>query len=250
MSENRKFIRFFKWVTVIFFILTYVFSIQEFKHPFINNGFLETIFGGLFASFGVMLLAEIKKYSISKRSTEDLLYFTLLGLYSDLVVEAKNVDVYLKNPDSPVPNNLFSDRLPAISGYINALRGINYAPFKENDISKQWNAYRGKEFQCLDNHTIACRTHLFLAINQEKLRALDRQITYYNPTAKDHNVSVTLRKMKADAIERARAIEAMQDCISATCANRYQWKEEKANLQSLEIGLPTENPRLALFFED
>ena len=175
---------------------------------------------------------------------------TLLGLYSDLVVEAKNSDVYLKNPDSPVPNNLFSDRLPAISGFINTLRGIDYAPFKENDISKQWNTYRGKEFQSLDNHAMACRTHLFLAINQEKLRTLDRQITYYNPTAKDHDVSVTLKKMKADAIERARAIEELQDCISTACANRYQWKEEKANLQSLEIGLPTENPRLASFFED
>ena len=61
---------------------------------------------------------------------------------------------------------------------------------------------------------------------------------------------MTLRKMKADAIERAHAIEVMQDCISAACVNRYQWKEEKANLQSLEIGLPTENPQLASFFEE
>ncbi len=250
MSESKKLIRFFFWITALFLVLTYVFSIVKFSYCFLSNDFLEIVFGGLFASFGVMLLAEIKKYSISKRTTEDLLYVTLLGLYSDLVVEAKNSDVYLKNPDSPVPNNLFSDRLPAISGFINTLRGIDYAPFKENDISKQWNAYRGKEFQSLDNHAIACRTHLFLAINQEKLRALDRQITYYNPTAKDHDVSVTLKKMKADAIERARAIEKMQDCISTACANRYQWKEEKANLQSLEIGLPTENPRLTSFFED
>lgn len=250
MSENKKYIRFFSWVTALFLILTYIFSVVEFSFPLLNSDFLEIVFGGLFASFGVMLLAEIKKYSITKKSTEDLMYFSLLGLYSELVVEAKNADVYLKNPDSPVPENLFSDRLPAISGYINTLRGIDYAPFKENDISKQWNAYKGKEIQCLDNHAIACRTHLFLAINQEKLRALERQITYYNPTAKDHDVSVTLTKMKADAVERARAIAEMQDCISTACANRYQWEEEKASLQSLEIGLPTENPRLASFFED
>ena len=250
MSESKKLIRFFFWITALFLVLTYVFSIVKFSYCFLSSDFLEIVFGGLFASFGVMLLAEIKKYSISKRSTEDLLYVTLLGLYSDLVVETKNSDVYLKSTNVPVPDNLYSDRLPAISGFINTLRGIDYAPFKENDISKQWNAYRGKEFQSLDNHAIACRTHLYMAINQEKLRALDRQITYYNPTAKDHDVSVTLRKMKADAIERARAIEELQDCISTACANRYQWKEEKANLQSLEIGLPTENPRLASFFED
>ena len=250
MSENKKYIRFFSWVTALFLVLTYVFSIVEFSFTLLSSNFLEIVFGGLFASFGVMLLAEIKKYSISKRSAEDLMYFTLLGLYSDLVVEAKNSDVYLKNPSAPVPDNLYSDRLPAISGYINALRGIDYSPFRENDISRQWNTFRGQEFQCLDNHAIACRTHLFLAINQEKLRALDRQLTHYHPTSMDHDVNVTLRKMKADAIERAHAIEIMQNRISAACANRYQWKEEKANLQSLEIGLPTENPRLTSFFED
>lgn len=250
MSENKTFIRFFSWVTALFLALTYVFSIIEFSFPILNSNFLEIVFGGLFASFGVMLLAEIKKYSISKRSTEDLLYFTLLGLYSDLVVEAKNSDVYLKNTNVPVPDNLYSDRLTAICGYISTLRGIDYSPFRENDISRQWNVYRGQEIQRLDNHVIACRTHLFLAINQEKLRALDRQLTHYYPSSMDHDVNVTLRKMKADAIERARAIEAMQDRISSARANCYRWQEEKANLQSLEIGLPTENPRITSFFED
>lgn len=250
MSENKKFIRFFLWVSALFLVLTYVFSVVRFSVSFLSTDFLEIVFGGLFASFGVMLLAEIKKYSISKRSAEDKMYFALLGLYSELVVESKNADVYLNNPDSPVPDNLFSDRLPAISGYINALRGIDYAPYRENDISKQWNAYRRKEFQNLDSHMIACRTHLFLAINQEKLRALDRQITQYHPTSKDHDVSVTLRKMKLDANDRTRAIEEMQDSISATYAKRYHWKEEKANLQSIEIGLPAENPMLTSFFKD
>ena len=188
MSENKKYIRFFSWVTALFLILTYISSIVKLSLLFLNSEFLEIVFGGLFASFGVMLLAEIKKYSMSKRATEDLMYFSLLGLYSELVVEAKNADVYLKNPDSPVPEKLFSDRLPTICGYINTLRGIDYAPFRENKIFKQWNAYKEKEFQLLDNHAIACRTHLLLAINQEKLRALDRQIAYYNPTAKDHDV--------------------------------------------------------------
>ena len=250
MSESKKYIRFFSWITGLFLVLTYVFSIVKFSCRFLNSDFLEIVFGGLFASFGVMLLAEIKKYTMSKRSTEDLMHFSLLGLYTELVVEAKNADVYLKNPDSSVPENLFSDRLATICSYINTLRGVDYAPFIENNISKQWNKYKGEEFQGLDNHVIACRTHLSLAINHEKLRALERRIANYYPTSKDHDVNITLRKMNADALERAQAIEALQDTISTACAGRYSWKEEKENLQSLEIGLPTENPRLASFFED
>lgn len=250
MSENRKFIVFFSWITALLFILTYFFSVITFSYQFLSSDFLEIVFGGLFASFGVMLLAEIKKYHINRRNTENTLYFTLLNLYAELVIEAKSADVYLKNLDSMVPDSLFSDRATVINSYIFSLRGIDYNPFRENGISKQWNEFRAKEFQCLDCHVIDCRTKLFLAINNEKLRALDQQITNYNPIARDHDVNITLNKIKANATERVRAIERVQDAFSATYENRYHWEQERTSLQSLEIGLPTENPSIAAFFKE
>ena len=250
MSENKQFIVFFSWVTGVFLILTYIFSVVKFSWRFVSSDFLVVAFGGLFASFGVMLLAEIKKYFISKRSSEDMLYFTLLGLYTELIVEAKNAEVYLNNQDSMVPDNLFKDRVPQISGYIYSLRNIDYAPFRKNKIESQWTEYRKNELPNLDNHVIICNTYLFLAISQEKMKALDRGLAHYHPIGKDHDVNVMLKKTHADAIARTLVIEKMQDVLFSTYSNRYMWEKEKEKLQTLEIGLPTENPNLKAFFEE
>lgn len=250
MSENKQFIAFFSWITGVFLILTYIFSVVKFTWRFLSSDFLVVAFGGLFASFGVMLLAEIKKYFINKRSAEDMLYFTLLRLYTELIVEAKNAEVYLNNQDSMVPDNLFKDRVPQISGYIYSLRNIDYAPFRKNKIESQWTEYRMKELPNLNDHVIICNTHLFLAINQEKMKALDRGLAHYHPIGKDHDVNVTLKKTHADAIARTLVIEKMQDVLFSAYSNRYMWEKEKERLQSLEIGLPTENPNLKAFFEE
>ena len=72
-----------------------------------NNDFLVVAFGGLFGSFGVTLLAEIKKYFVNKRDSEIKLYSTFLALYSELVVEVKNAEYFLSEPII-IPDNLFS----------------------------------------------------------------------------------------------------------------------------------------------
>lgn len=250
MSENKKFIRFFTWVTVIFFILTYVFSIQEFKHPFINNGFLETIFGGLFASFGVMLLAEIKKYVINKRNLEDLMYFTLLNLYNELVLQAKYADLYITHPYAEVPSNVFSTGAFVICSYINTLRGIDYTPYKKTCVLCQWNCYRSNEFIALNKHVNWCNNNLFIAITQEKINALNQGKGAYNPIASDHDVNITLRKMKANALERTKAIEPIMNILSSTYPERYQWEKDKKVANEAKICLPFEDPELNAFFKD
>ena len=208
------------------------------------------VFGGLFASFGVMLLAEIKKYFVNKRIAEDFLYDTLLSLYSELMIEVKNTDVYQSNPDAAVPDNLYSNRAPAMNGYLYSLRRIDYSPYKENAFSKVWEAYKQNEFLVLEKHINFCFTHLYLAINQEKIRALEHGATTYHPTGKDRDVSITLRKMKANATERIQAIEILIDALSSMYENRYSWEAEKEKYQALKIGLPTENPELMEFFEE
>ena len=116
MSENKKYISFFSWITALFLVLTYVFSIVKISSPFMSSDFLEIIFGGLFASFGVMLLAEIKKYTMNKQIAEDNLYDSLVSLYAELVVQSKQTEVYLNNQTAAVPENLYSNRAAAMAG--------------------------------------------------------------------------------------------------------------------------------------
>lgn len=250
MSENRKFIAFFSWVTLIFLVLTYVFSIQNFEYPYINNGFLETVFGGLFASFGVMLLAEIKKYYINKKNMEDLLYFTMLNIYNELVLETKYADLYITHPSTEVPSNVFSERVPAYCGYMNTLRGIDYATYGKSCILCRWNWYRSKELPNLNKHVNWCSNRLFIAVTQEKLNAQYQGKGAYNPVSSDHDVNVTLHKMKADALERIKAINPLMSTISSVYPDRYQWEKDKTISNDAIIRLPSEDPELNAFFKD
>ena len=68
MSNNKKFIKYLSWCTGISLILSYVSCVFVFDYTFLNNNFLLTLFGGVFASFCVMLLSEIKKYLDNKKT--------------------------------------------------------------------------------------------------------------------------------------------------------------------------------------
>ena len=89
-----------------------------------------------------------------------------------------------------------------------------------------------------------------LAINQEKLRALEQKITTYHPVGKDHDVNITLKKMKANIDERTHAIEQVLDLFSSNCKKTYGWEEEKEKYHGIEIGLPIDSPELKAFFEE
>ncbi len=251
MSENKKFIVFFSWCTGLLLVATYVFSILQFEYPMLTSDFLVVIFGGLFASFGVMLLAEIKKYFINKRAAEDTLYFTLLNLYIELNIETKNADVYLNNPSTPVPDNLFSDSVPSIGQALTTLKYLDYSTFAKTKINKHWREYKAKEIPCLDEHLGYSRSYLFMAINRDKLKALDEKgLTAYHPTSQDQAVKVTLTKIKANAINRSQEIESLMEEIISSYKDRYSWEEAKKKIQNTDVGLPTDNERINSFFEE
>ena len=251
MSENRKFIIFFSWLTGLFLVATYVFSILQFEYALLTSDFLVVIFGGLFASFGVMLLAEIKKYFLNKRTAEDTLYYTLLNLYIELILEIKNADVYLNNPSTPVPDNLFSDSAPSIGQALTTLKHLDYSTFTKTKNSQRWNTYKAKEIPCLDEHLGYCRSYLFMAINRDELKAIDEKgLTAYHPTSQDQAVKVTLTKIKANAINRSQEIESLMEEIISSYKDRYSWEEAKKKIQNTDVGLPTDNERINSFFEE
>ena len=187
---------------------------------------------------------------MNKQIAEDNLYDSLVSLYAELMVQSKQTEVYLTNQNAAVPENLFSNRASAIAGYVFSLRKIDYSPKRESDLSRQWDEYRNTELRALDSFVGSCYTYLTLAINQEKLRALEQKITTYHPTGKDHDVNITLRKMKANIDERTHAIEQVLDLFSSNCKKTYGWEEEKERYHGIEIGLPIDSPELKAFFEE
>ena len=62
MKTNKKFIKFFSVASGITFAACYLTSLIEFEKAWINSNFLFSVSSGVFASFIVVLVTEIKKY--------------------------------------------------------------------------------------------------------------------------------------------------------------------------------------------
>ena len=71
MKTNIKFIKFFSITSIVAFIACYITSLVAFEEPWLNSNFLFSIFSGVFASFIVVLITEIKKYFDNKSMAEN-----------------------------------------------------------------------------------------------------------------------------------------------------------------------------------
>ena len=249
MSNNKSFIKFLSWITILFLALTYVGSLLEFKFSYITSEFLFVIFSGIFASFCVMLLSEIKKYIDNKRASEDMLYSSLLGLYIELTAETKNAEMYLSNPQEIVPSNLFGHRAHVLGHYCQVLRSLDYLPIKQTPLAKQIQVFITNEIPCIDKHISIGVNRLPMAINYVQREYLQRSAIGYNPTSNDQLVKITLQKTKADAMIRLKAVEGLIIALISVYPKRYNWMNDKQAIDAINFDIKEQDAENRAFFE-
>lgn len=249
MSSNKSFLRFLSWITILFLVFTYVGSILEFRYSYITSEFLFVIFGGIFASFCVMLLSEIKKYIDNKRAAEDMLYSSLRGLYIELTAETKNAEMYLSNPQEIVPSNLFGYRAYVVENYCQVLRSLDYSPIKQTPLARQFQVFKTNEISCIDKHISIGVNRLPMAINCVQREYLQRNVIGYNPTSNDQLVKITLQKTKADAMVRLKAVEGLIVALISVYPKRYNWMNDKQAIDAINFDLKEQDAENRTFFE-
>lgn len=249
VSSNKSFLRFLLWITILFLVFTYVGSLLEFKFSYITSEFVFVIFSGIFASFCVMLLSEIKKYIDNKRLAEDMLYSSLLGLYIELTTETKKAEMYLSNPQEGVPSNLFEHRAYVLGNYCQVLRNLDYAPIKRTPLATQVQVFKTNEIPCIDKHISIGINRLPMAINYVKIGYLQRNINGYIPTSNDQLVKITLQKTKADAMVRLKAIEGLIIALISVYPKRYNWMNDKQAIDAIKFDLKEQDDENRAFFE-
>ena len=225
MKENLKFIKFFSITSVIAFICCYITNLVTFDSTLVNSGFLFSIFSGVFASFVVVLITEIKKYFDSKHMAENCIYVNCVGLYTELTVQIKQLDMYIKNKAELFPGAILEKRMPALASYNNALRFIDYATMRKNaTLSLRFSAFIQQEIPNIDRHIGNCN-NLPIAVAQTQVNQLKQGISGYNPTAADPLVNTAAQKIKASAEARRVAVDgflhhqetAFQQIFSELC---------------------------------
>lgn len=255
MSKNKKFIIFYFVATIALLILTFIASVVCFNYKDFWSSFFQIICGGLFGSFGVMLLSKIKSYSVNKKDSETIIYSAFLNLYSELKTEISIIDKYLNTPDEKVPYNLLGNAFPNHAFYYNQLATVDYSLLfykGENLFYKKFIGYRNNELFVLGNHPLVSNNTLQIAINQEKIKRveeihdetktpenssgnpyLDIELTKLklkNIYISAHKLKPTFEKIKNDTNERLKAIDEIQTTLSNTYPKRYNWEYAKKKI--------------------
>ena len=236
MSNNKKFIVFLSWCSGITLVLSYIFSIVVFNNAYISNTFIFSVFSGIFASFCVMLLAEIKKYVDNKKQAEDILYATLLSMYVELATEIGNISMYLSNKNEFVPNELLCMRDHIISNLNLNLRNLDYNPFSKNAFVNSLGGFRKNEVPQIDKHIIN-HNYLKQAINLVQIDTLKQGRPAYNPTASDQLVETVLIKARTEAEVNKKAVEGLLNALVAQFPKRFNWENDKKVVDSLKFDL-------------
>lgn len=250
MKTNLKFIKFFSITSGIAFVACYIASQITFAKTWINSNFLFSIFSGVFASFIVVLITEIKKYFDNKSMAENCIYGNSVGLYTELTIQIKQLDMYLKNKKELFPGAILEHRMSSLASYNNGLRLIDYTTMrKKNALFHRFTTFAQQEVPKVEQHIGNCN-NLQIAVNQTKINYLEKGVLSYNPTTEDPLVNIAAQKIKASAEARRVAIDGFLQTLVSLYPNRFNWDNEKASINQVSFDIQEMHKKSKEFFEN
>ena len=249
MKTNIKFIKFFSITSGVALVACYIASLFTFEKPWVNSNFLFSVFSGVFASFIVVLITEIKKYFDNKSMAENCIYGNCVGLYTELTGQIKQLDMYLKNKEELLPGAFLEHRMLSLASYNNGLRLIDYTTMrKKNALFHRFTTFVQQEVPKVEQHLVNCN-NLQIAVNQTQIDYLKQGISGYNPTSADPLVNIAAQKIKASAEAQRVAIDGFIQTLVSFYPNRFNWENEKASINQVSYDIQEMHKKIKEFFE-
>ena len=240
MSTSIKVIRLTCILSIIFFVITYLITVNiesgliQLNTIWITNNFLLTIFGGTFASTLVVLLCEINKYLIDKKNTENQLFYQTMYLYHALFLMQHNILDFQSHPDEQIPENIFDDTTQMIKSQVYCLRIIDYACFKKDNAIEQRHTIFKEDtfikFSSIENgaNLIHC------AILEERIENHKRNLANPNYiTSSCASVAKVLSDQLESLVPLLEETDDILKTIDDNCKNRYGWNEIRNMMQNI-----------------
>lgn len=250
MKTNIKFIKFFSLTSIIAFIACYITSLVTFEEPWLNSNFLFSVFSGVFASFIVVLITEIKKYFDNKSMAENCIYGNCVGLYTELTVQIKQLNMYLENKEEILPKTILEHRMAFLSSYNNNLRLIDYTTMrKKNTLFRRFNSFVQQEVPKVEHHIGNC-SNLQIAVNQTQIDQFQQGVMTSPPTTADSLVNIAAQKIKASAEAQRVAIDGFLQTMMSFYPNRFNWDNEKAAINQVSFDMQEMHKQSKDFFEN
>ena len=234
MRDSIKAIKFMTVMSFVFLILTYAVSVgieaelTIFNSIWISKSFLQTIFGGVFASFLVVLLCEIQKYRTTKTNTEDYLFYQGSYLYQMLYQLNMEIEDFLANPQIALPHNMLDEIERMIHAQLSALQGTDYATFKQGNDSLMYEhgKFRNTTAEEIRQKTIGANI-LHIAILRTEIGNVEACGRKKIVHVCDHLVNAVLQEQKEKVSEALVSAEEYMNKIDHYCGNRFDWVKKK-----------------------
>ena len=181
---------------------------------------------------------------------ENYMYANCVGLYTELTVQIKQLDMYIKNKTELFPGAILEQRMPALASYNNALRFIDYTTMKKKaTLPLRFSVFIQQEIPNIDRHIGNC-SNLQIAVAQTQIYYLKQGVAGYNPTTADPLVNTVAQKIKASAEARRIAVDGFLQTMVSLYPNRFNWDKEKDAINQVSFDIQEMHQNRKEFFEN
>ena len=249
----RESIQMIKWggvASLLFLILTYIFSVYSkvdvviVSEVWLPKDFFMAVSSGIFASLLVVVFCEIRRYFSLKSEIEKKLFCHNTTLFTALKVLKITIEDYIKHKEWVVPENILDKNIEIIQGEMSYLQTVGYITFTKSKKSLL-TEYELFQKRLLDEQSIIqagtklklCMQEIridYLKIQEEYLKEkfdkefFDIQKPVY--TSENPKISNILENISINIDSVICAVDGFNISLDAYRKNRFNWSSLKKNL--------------------
>lgn len=233
MKSNVETIKFTTACGLVFFILTYIVTLNMeigFFQPnwnWMSNNFALTICGGAFASFFVLILCEVQKYINNKTTYENFLFYQAMYLYVELFLLDKNIQEYISNNEEPISENMMENRIQRARSCVSAIQGVEYVTIRKQDIlSVVFQNFCTVQLPKV-NSLFETSNYIKISIIKTKIINTENGQTHKAVTSSDALVEKTLTGIHKALYPLLNDISKHLQLVDKHCNKRFDWDKQK-----------------------
>ena len=232
----RESIQMIKWggvASLLFLILTYIFSVYSkvdvviVSEVWLPKDFFMAVSSGIFASLLVVVFCEIRRYFSLKSEIEKKLFCHNTTLFTALKVLKITIEDYIKHKEWVVPENILDKNIEIIQGEMSYLQTVGYITFTKSKKSLL-TEYELFQKRLLDEQSIIqAGTKLKLCMQEIRIDYLKIQEEYLK---EKFDISNILENISINIDSVICAVDGFNISLDAYRKNRFNWSSLKKNL--------------------
>lgn len=249
----RESIQMIKWggvATLLFLILTYIFSVYSkvdvviVSEVWLPKDFFMAVSSGIFASLLVVVFCEIRRYFSLKSEIEKKLFCHNTTLFTALKVLKITIEDYIKHKEWVVPENILDKNIEIIQGEMSYLQTVGYITFTKSKKSLLTEYELFQKRLLGEQSIIQAGTKLKLCMQEIRIDYLKIQEEYLKEkfdkeffdiqkpvyTSENPKISNILENILINIDSVICAVDGFNISLDAYCKNRFNWSSLKKNL--------------------